>query len=323
MIDDLATAAETVPAGPATADADKPRPLGMIAMVIAVVSFSLSSPLIKWSDSTGSVIAFWRLIGGVIAWWVVVIVFRVRSRTPFPNRSTWIAVLPAALFFGANIAIFFTAITKTSIAHAEFISALSPLVLLPAGAAWFQEQPNWRALRWGGLSIIGMVLVLFLGPANGSATLGGDLLMIVVLACWAGYLLMSKRARGRGVGTLEFMACLALLALLTAGPIAASIAGSGIFEVTAKGWLVVLIMTLLTGMIAHGCVVFAQKTVPIATIGVMQSAQPALAVFWGVLILGETVSGPQVAGMVLVILGLVLFTWSSRRSLGRPHDGPA
>jgi drug/metabolite transporter (DMT)-like permease len=296
----------------------RPTPIGMIAMVIAIISFSLSSPLIKWAHSTGSVIAFWRLVGAVLAWWVVMMIFHIRTKAPLPTRATWLAVLPAALFFGLNIATFFTAITKTSIAHAEFIGALSPLVLVPAGAVFFHERPNWRALRWGGVSIIGMALVLFLGPANGSATLGGDLLMIVVLTCWAGYLLMSKRARNTGVGTVQFMACLAPLALLTTGPIAIGIAGSGIFELSARGWVVVVIMTVLTGMIAHGCVVFAQKTVPIATIGVMQSAQPALAVFWGLLILAETVSGPQVVGMVLVVVGLGLFTWSSQRSLELP-----
>ena len=98
-------------------------------------------------------------------------------------------------FFGANIALLFTAITKTSIAHAEFISSLSPLLLLPAGALFFKERPDWTALRWGLLSIVGIVLVLFFGPANGTATVGGDLLMIVVLVVWVGYLLPSKRAR--------------------------------------------------------------------------------------------------------------------------------
>ncbi len=297
---------------------ERPRPLGMIAMIVAVVSFSLSSPLIKWSESTGSVIAFWRLTGAVVAWWIVMIVFHVRTKAPLPAKATWLTVLPAALFFGANIATFFTAITKTSIAHAEFIGALSPLVLLPAGVVLFHERPNWRALRWGALSIVGMTLVLFFGPANGTATLSGDLLMIVVLVCWAGYLLMSKRARNRGVGTVQFMACLAPMALLTAGPIAVGIVGTGIFELSARGWLVVVIMTVLTGMVAHGCVVFAQKTVPIATIGVMQSAQPALAVLGGIIILGETVSSPQVVGMVLVVVGLGLFTWSSQRTIVLP-----
>ena len=97
----------------------------------------------------------------------------------------------------------FTAITKTSIVHAEFITALNPLILLPLGALLFGEHPNWRALRWGAVSIVGVALVLFFGPAQGASSIEGDLLVIVVICLWSGYLLSTKRARASGVGTLD------------------------------------------------------------------------------------------------------------------------
>jgi drug/metabolite transporter (DMT)-like permease len=59
--------------------------------------------------------------------------------------------------------------------------------------------------------------------------------------------------------------------------------------------------------------VFAQQRVPIATIGVMQSGQPALAVFWGWLILDEGIEAAQIPGMVMVIVGLAIFTLESQR----------
>jgi len=297
----------------------RPLPLGILAIVVAILSFSLSSPLIKWSESTGSVIAFWRMVGAVGAWWVVVMFSRVRTGRPIPTAATWRAVLRPALFFGANIAVFFTAITRTSIAHAEFIAALNPLVLLPAGALLFGESPNWRALRWGGLSIVGVALVLFFGPEQGTSSLSGDLLMLVVVALWTSYLLTSKRARATGVDTIDFMACLMPLGLITAGPIALVLAGTDIFGLSTRGWLVVALLTFMTGMVSHGCIVFAQRLVPVAMIGVMQSGQPALAVFWGFVILGEVVRPPQVVGMALVVTGLALFTWSSQR---RPPARP-
>ena len=294
------------------------RSLGLLAMTVAVVSFSTSSALIKWSESTGAVIAFWRMIGAVIGWWLVIAFTRVRTGRPAPTASTWRLALAPGLAFGANIALFFTAINKTSIAHAEFITALTPLVLLPAGAFFFAERPNWNALRWGLISIVGVSLVLFFGPAQGASSLSGDLLMIGVISLWTTYLLTSKRARAAGVGTLDFMACMMPIGVLTAGPIAAIIAGSGVFGLTAKGWLVVAILTLLTGMLSHGCIVFAQQHLPVATISIMQTAQPALAVFFAFLILGEEVRPPQVVGMVLVIIGLALFTLASSRSATLP-----
>jgi len=288
--------------------------LALMAMVVAVVSFSTSSSLIKWSESTGSVVAFWRMLGAVVGWWAVIAFTRVRSGRPAPAATTWRLALVPGLAFGANIAVFFTAINKTSIAHAEFISTLTPLVLLPAGVFFFGERPNWNALRFGLISIVGVSMVLFFGPDQGVSSVSGDLLMIVVIALWTIYLLTSKRARAAGVGTLDFMACMMPIGVLTAGPIAAIIAGSEVFGLSARGWLVVAILTLLTGMLSHGCIVFAQQHLPVATIGIMQTAQPALAVFFAFVVLGEEVRAPQVAGMVLVIIGLALFTLASSRS---------
>ncbi len=290
------------------------RTLALLAMTVAVVSFSTSSAMIKWSESTGSVVAFWRMIGAVIGWWTVIAFTRIRSGRPAPTKRTWQLALAPGLAFGANIALFFTAITKTSIAHAEFITALTPLVLLPAGAFFFGERPNWNALRWGLISIVGVSLVLFFGPEQGASSVSGDLMMIGVITLWTTYLLTSKRARAAGVGTLDFMACMMPIGVLTAGPIAAIIAGSDVFGLSARGWLVVAILTLLTGMLSHGCIVFAQQHLPVATIGIMQTAQPALAVCFAFVILGEEVRAPQMVGMALVITGLALFTVASSRS---------
>lgn len=284
-------------------------------MVLAVISFSMSSPLIKWSESTGSVVAFWRMIGAVIGWWTVLFVLKARRGRPLPTATAWRSAALPGLFFGANISLFFTAITKTSIAHAEFIAALNPLVLLPLGAVLFGERPDWRALRWGGLSIVGVALVLFFGSAQAASSLQGDLLMIGVIALWSSYLLSSKQARASGVGTIDFMSCMMPIGALMAAPIAGIIAGAEVFDLSARGWIVVAVLTFLTGMLSHGCIVFAQQHIPVATIGIMQTAQPALAVLFGFLILGEAVRAPQVLGMALVMSGLALFTLSTARAV--------
>jgi len=289
------------------------RALGLLAMTVAVVSFSSSSSLIKWADSAGSAIAFWRLIGAVIGWWSVVAIGRLRNKRRLPAASTWRLTIVPGLAFGANISVFFTAITKTSIAHAEFISALTPLILLPAGAYFFGERPNWSALRWGGLSITGVALVLLFGRGQGTSSVSGDALMIIVIAMWTVYLLSSKRARITGIDTVDFMACMVPIGLLTAGPIAGFLAGSELFDLSARAWIVVVILSLLTGMVSHGCVVYAQQHVPVATIGTMQTAQPALAVMFAFIILGEEIRAPQLAGMALVIVGLALVTLNSSR----------
>ena len=68
-------------------------------------------------------------------------------------------------------------------------------------------------------------------------------------------------------------------------------------------------LAVLTGMIGHGLIAFAQRELPVATIGIIQVAQPAIAVCWSFVVLGRGRSKvAQIPGMVLVIVGLVAFT---------------
>ena len=143
--------------------------------------------------------------------------------------------------------------------------------------------------------------------------------MLVVLCSWTGYLIFTKRARAAGVDTASFMACMMPTGLITTVPMALLIAGDGIVtDMTGRGWFIVVILALLTGMVAHGCIAFAQQHLPIATITVMQVAQPALAVLFAFLILGEEVRAVQVGGMALVIVGITLFTRAAQRGPAIP-----
>ena len=91
------------------------------------------------------------------------------------------------------------------------------------------------------------------------------------------------------------------------------------FELGARGWLVVIVLAVLTGMGAHGCIAFAQQHLPIATISVMQTAQPALAVMFAFVILSEQVRWIQAVGMLLVIIGIGAFTVTAQRPAAVPN----
>ncbi len=302
--------------------------VGLVAMVAAIVAFSLSTPLVKWAGVTGVVLAFWRMWLSVGTWWLTLAMLRRRARgtvggIDWPTRRTWKLVAPAGLLFGMNISLLFTAVTRTSIAHVEFIATLSPLTVVPAGALFFGERPNWSALRFGAISLVGVAIVLFFGPTSGSASVGGDLIMLLVLCSWTGYLIFTKRARAAGVDTVSFMACMMPTGLITAVPMALLIAGDGVVtDMTGRGWIIVVVLALLTGMVAHGCIAFAQQHLPIATITVMQVAQPALAVLFAFVILAEEVRALQVVGMALVIVGIALFTRTAQRHRLTPTSAP-
>jgi drug/metabolite transporter (DMT)-like permease len=306
-------AAGAVEVEPGTGRARSPL-AGQLAMLASVTCFALSFSVIKWPGTSGAVIAWWRLAVSTGLWWALLLVRRRRTGRALPSRDTWRAVAPAALCFGVNISVLFTAVTRTSVIHAEFISALTPLVLPVLGLLLFRERPHWRSLRWGALTLAGIVIVLATSPAGGVATVGGDLLMLVSVAAYIGYLLNTKRARAAGVQTVEFMAIMMPVALITATPVALWVSADEFIPRDRTTWAAIGILAVLTGMAAHGFLVFAQRSVPISQIGVIQSSQPAQSTFWAWVFLGEAVAVAQIPGMALAVIGSALVVWTAHRA---------
>ena len=137
-----------------------PLTLGLLAVLGSAVAFTISLSVVKWPGVAGSAIAWWRLVGSAALWWAFLMIRRRRTGRPLPDRAAWRAAVPPALCFGINISIFFLALTRTSVAHADFIASMAPLVLIPAGFVFFGERPRWRALGWGVLSVAGLVIIL-------------------------------------------------------------------------------------------------------------------------------------------------------------------
>jgi len=289
-------------------------------VLAAALAFAISLSIVKWPGIPGSVIAWWRLIGSALLWWVFLEVRKHRTGRALPSLADWKLSTPPALCFGMNISLFFLALTRTSVAHADFISSMSPLILIPAGFVCFHEHPRWRALGWGGLSAIGLVIILSAGSDTGVATIEGDLLVVAGVLGFAGYQLLAKRARGRGVEPFDFMAIVMTVALITATPVAVVTAGDDLWPLSATAWTAVAILSVMTGMVGHGLLYYAHRSVPIATISMIQTSQPTMSTFWAWVLLGETITIGQVPGMALVTIGVGLVVWLSTRPVPRVPD---
>ena len=161
-----------------------------------------------------------------------------------------------------------------------------------------------RALVFAVLAFGGVALVLFSAPANGDASVEGNVFGFVALLLLVAYVTSTKYFR-RDMDVTTFMATICPIAAVAVSPIA--LAHGDVFGLSATGWTFTLILTLTSGVVAQGLLVFAQKTIQIGTISISQEAQPALAVVWSFLILGEVVNGRQVLGIAIVVSGLLAF----------------
>jgi drug/metabolite transporter (DMT)-like permease len=223
--------------------------------------------------------------------------------------------------FGLNLAIFFAGATHNSVANAALIGSLAPFFIVPIGAALFAERLHPRALIWALVAFVGVGIVLFSAPATGDASLRGNVFGVLAMLLFTAYIVSARHFR-RDMDVATFMATISPIAAVAVLPLA--LANGDVFGLSGTGWKYMLILTFLTGVAAHGLNVFAQKTVPIGTIGIVQVAQPALAVVWSFLLLGETLQDGQVIGIAIVSLGLLAFLLMNQRAnRARPADESA
>jgi drug/metabolite transporter (DMT)-like permease len=281
--------------------------VGMLGVALAVLLFSVSSTLIKKAAIPGPTMAFWRMLGSTVIWLSAmrVVHHRLPSRTEFRR-----AVVPG-IAFGINITLFFSAVTHTTVANAEFIVSLTPVLLVPIGVWRFGEKANASLLVLGATTLAGLALVLFSAPANGEASWLGNAMAFISMSFWCLYLVSSRMMRV-GMDVVTVMASVMPIATLTILPIAT--ATGDLFAVTWHSVPYILGLIVLTGTAAHALIVFAQRTVPVASISIMQAAQPALAVCWSVLLLGATLVALQIVGMAIVVASLVVMTVLRTRS---------
>ncbi len=288
------------------------RSLGVAAVVVAFVGLSLGSTIAKSTGSPGVVVAFWRFLLGAVVWHAWIAMRGLRSgaaRTV--DRAAWRAAALPGVVFGINLACFFSGATRTPIAHAEFISALTPVVLIPVAAIVLGERIHRYAVVGGALALAGISLILSQAPPAGTS-LSGDLLVAGAVVAWVVYLMTAKAARAT-LDTSAFMAVMTTTACLTTLPLALLTGGgvAGVTGLTARGWVLVAVLAVTAGTISHGLLTWAQRRVAVGTISILQLAQPGLGVLWAATFIGESVTPVQVLGMGIVLGAVGMIAWRS------------
>src|SRR4051812_38717851 len=296
----------TAAAPPTRIRARSAKTLGALAVVGVVVAFSLSSTLVKRAESPGVLLAFWRLVTVSIVWNAYL--WCTGRRVTLRNVRQ--ALVPG-IFFGLNLAVFFAGATHNSVANAALIGSLAPFFIVPVGAWLFREHLDPAALVFAVVAFGGVALVLFSAPPNGDASLEGNVFGVLAMFLLVGYVASTRFFR-RDMDVATFMSTISPIAAVVVLPLA--IANGDVFGLSSTGWTYMLILAFLTGVGAHGLMVYAQKTIPIGTIGISQVAQPALAVMWAFLLLGEEMEPGQFVGIGIVMAGLLAFIVLNERA---------
>jgi DME family drug/metabolite transporter len=233
-----------------------------------------------------------------------------RGRLRIDGRWPVVPTCWAAVCVAAYQLCFFAAVSRTGVAVGTMVGIGSSPVI--AGILAFLVRGERPGRRWFGatvLAIAGCTLLLATGGAVNVNPLG-ILLALGAGTSYAAYtlaikILLAGRSPDAVVAVVFSLGALLLAPFLVFAELS-WLAGP-------RGVLVVLHLGLIATALSYRLFARGLETVPVATAVTLSLAEPLTAALLGVVVLGERLTPPALAGICLLFGGLALLAVRPRR----------
>jgi drug/metabolite transporter (DMT)-like permease len=273
------------------------------ALASAIIGMSWSAIFVRWADVPAPASAFYRVFiaAGVLLPWRAA-----RGPRRIPDRRAVRLALAGGAFFAFDLVLFNSAVLRTSAATAVLLGNNAPVFVGLGTWLFLGKRP--RAAFWTGLALAlaGCAFIVFSDVSGrgtnlpGNAT--GDLLALSAAVFWAAYMLTTERVRTQ-MDTLTFNTVAIGASVLTLLVVCLAL-GVPLWGYSAKTWTALIALGLVSQVASYYALVYALGHLPATVTSVAVIAQVPLTALLAALLLGEPLSGTQVAGGVVVLAGI-------------------
>jgi len=220
------------------------------------------------------------------------------------NRSAYGILVVSGLCFAADLSIWHWSIHHTSIANSTLLTNLAPVFIVLGAWLFLGEKASRFLLASIAVAVAGAALLVIESLSSSQRNILGDSTALIAAIFYAGYIVAMKRARGEvstpaamfwsGVASAPAMAAAGLFA------------GEDFSPETPRGWLVLAALALVSHVGGQGLIAAGLAHLPASFSGVTLLWQPVVAAVLAAMFLGERITTVQLAGGVVVLLGIYL-----------------
>jgi len=214
---------------------------------------------------------------------------------------------------GLHFSIFYMGLAA---AHAVSTVAIASQLGVPfvtiMSILFLNEQVHWR--RWAGIgtSFLGVMIIGF-DPAVFQYLNG---LALVILAAFVGSIAMIYMRRLQGVGVFELQAWIALLSWPVLAPLTLLMEHDQIGAMAHASWAAwggVMYTVFGTSLIGHAGMYYLLQRYQVTQTAPLTLLSPVWGVFFGVTMLGDTLTPRTIIGGVMTLIGVAIV--SSRQKV--------
>ncbi len=234
-----------------------------------------------------------------IAFSAVILLLVNRPKFSGIRKAQWKVVVPYGIVLGAMNTTFYLSLARIPLGLAVTLEFIGPLLLAVAGS----KKPLdflWVLLAAGGIALI--------APWSGNdIDVIGAALALLAGAFWAAYIVLggkiSKIMDGGQAVTVGMLVATAVV--LPFGFIE-----GGLFQLTPKLLGLGIALSLLSSAIPYTLEMNALKHISAKTFSILMSLEPAMAAFFGLVLLQEYLSIYEWLAIVLVVIASMGSTFS-------------
>ena len=274
-------------------------------LLVALMSLSTASVIIKWSQTPASQLGFWRLIGAGF----LVVGFQFIRDGNLKNitfsKWSWLS----GLFFFLHLWTYMLAAHHTSIAHMVVIYATNPIYAIWGAYTFFNEPIAKRVYLAYLAAFLGILILMYERLAQGFS-LFGNMMALFSAVLHAGYFLSAKKAR-QFQSNISFSVALYLVSacgfyLLT------YFEQTQLVNLSLRASIAVGLLILLPTLLGHFLMTYLMNTMALSKLSFSKLIEPGLSTLFAYFILSEQISSYIVIAFTLTSVAVALGIMESK-----------
>lgn len=277
----------------------RPPSTAFAAVVVANIALAFGPWFVRLADTGPVASGFWRI--ALAAPLLSVLAFASGAKPVRMRPGLWIVLVLAGIAFAADLGSWHLGILRTTLANATLFGNSATLIFPLYG---FLIARTWPTRTQGAalaLAAAGAALLMGRSYQLDPRNLAGDLLCLLAGILYTVYFIAMARARAA-------MAPLSSLALSTLASIVplwlfATLLGERIWP---GDWTPLLALALVSQVLGQGCMIYALGKLSPLVVGIALLIQPVVAGAVGWIVYGERLGAPDLVGVAMVAVALVL-----------------
>ncbi len=275
------------------------RLLAYLALVAAILCIGWSAIFVRWSDVPGPVSAFYRML---IPAMILLPTFFYRTNAQSLSRRSLGIIALGGICFAGDLALYNSAILRTTAANATLLGNNSPIFV--GLLTWLVVRRRPQAAFWFGLlmAVSGSLIILRSDLLRHTQFGLGDAMSVGAAVFFAMYLLATEEVRTT-TGTLQFLR-LAMISTTVALFVVNLMLGHSFRVKDTNTWVALIGLGLVSQLGGYMALTYALGHLPATITSISLLTQGPLTALLAAVFLHEPLSGAQIAGGLLVLVGV-------------------